>query len=93
MEFSVARVSGNAVKGFFIVTMTVVASSPALASATDGQKIAFWPFSGSRKMLKFSAIMAASSGAPLWNLRSGRSLNVQVSRSSEISQDSNRDGV
>ena len=46
MEFSVASVSGNAVNGFFMVTMTVVGSSPALASATDGQKIAFWPFFG-----------------------------------------------
>ncbi len=93
MEFSVASVSGNAVNGFFMVTTTVVGSSPALASATDGQKIAFWPFFGSRMMLKFSAIIAASSAAPLWNLRSGRSLKVHVRRSSEISQDSNSDGV
>jgi hypothetical protein len=92
IEFSVASVSGKAVNGVCIVATTVVGSA-AVTFLTAGQKIAFWPLFGLRKTLKLSATTDASQGAPLWNVRSGRSLNVHVRRSGEISHDSNIDAL
>ena len=60
---------------------------------TAGQKIAFWPFFGSRKALKLSATASALATAPLWNLRPGWSVNVHVNRSDEISHDWNKDAL
>ena len=92
IAFSVASVSGKAVNGVLIVATTVVGPL-AVTFLTAGQKIAFSPWLGSRKMLKLAATAAASQGAPLWNFRFGRSVNVQVSRSSDTTHDENSEGL
>ena len=96
IAYSVASVSGNAVKGALIVTTTVVASG-SLHVGDRGPEDRVLPGPAlspvaSRNALKLSAIACASSGAPDWNVRPSRIVNVQVSRSSETSQESTSAG-